>query len=268
MTFNTGETQEELRARYNPEGSTLRKAQMRMMEMLRFLDSTAKELGIEYFLGCGNVIGAVRHGGFIPWDDDVDVFMTREDTRKFCEYLEKNPHPQFVIQTRNTDDGFWGVWPVLRDKKSEYLQDDIIHKVRKYRGMQIDVFSLEEMSSKSLHWICCALYIKLVTVFIGRCRFLANFFYFLVVRLFFPCARLLGRLTGRKNKVMYPLGSSWHMTFSKEFIYPLADIGFEGSRFPAPCNPDRYLREEFPDYQNLPGKDSRNKHKAEYIIED
>ncbi len=266
--FNTGETQDDLRAMYNPDGSTLRKAQIRMLEMLGYLDSVMKELGIEYFLSCGNVIGALRHGGFIPWDDDVDVSIRREDMARLCDFLEKHPHDQFKIQTRNTDDGFWGIWPVLRDTKSEYIQDDIVHKVRKFRGLQIDIFTMEEMSSRSLHWVCCALYVKLVAPFIGRSRVCANLFYYLVVRLLFPAVRFLCRLFGKGDKIMYPLGSSWHMTFSKKFIFPLGSVEFEGKQYPAPIVPDKYLEEEFGPFMDLPDRDSRNKHKAEYKIWD
>ena len=266
--FNTGETQEELRALYNPDGSVLRKAQMRMLDMLQYLDSVMQSLGIEYFLSCGNVMGAIRHGGFIPWDDDVDISISYKDMKKLCAYLEKHPHHQYVIQTRNTDDGFWGLWPVLRDTKSEYIQDSRFHNARKYRGMQVDIFTMEQMSSKFLHWFCCALYVTLVEPFAGRSAFLADFFYFFVVRLFFPVVRFLCRVFGKGDKLMYPLGSSWHMTFSKKYIYPLSTILFEGLKFSAPINPDSYLKEEFGPYMDLPDKEHRNKHKATYKVWD
>ena len=68
MTFNTGETSEELRATYNPEGSILRKVQDRLLEMLLYLDGVCKSIGVPYRLDGGNVLGAIRHQGFIPWE--------------------------------------------------------------------------------------------------------------------------------------------------------------------------------------------------------
>ena len=149
--FNTGETQSELTAKYNPEGSLLRKCQLRMLDMLLYFDKVCKEQKIPYRLSGGNVLGAIRHGGFIPWDDDTDVVIMRKDLRRLCDYMIKNPHPQYKLQTYKTDCGYVGAWVVLRDTKSEYIQDRISHNVKKYRGLQIDIFPFENRVIKSLH---------------------------------------------------------------------------------------------------------------------
>ena len=67
--------QQDLRERFSPEGSMLRKQQLRMLEILLYIDKVCKEHGIRYWLSSGTLLGAVRHGGFIPWDDDLDVEM-------------------------------------------------------------------------------------------------------------------------------------------------------------------------------------------------
>lgn len=71
--------QDELRIKYNPDGSDLRKAQLKMLELLKFLNKICTENNLTYWLDSGTLLGAVRHGGFIPWDDDIDVCMPYKD---------------------------------------------------------------------------------------------------------------------------------------------------------------------------------------------
>lgn len=71
--------QAELRAKFNPDGSKLRNYQLYLLQMLKDFDTICNELGVKYWLSSGTLIGAARHGGFIPWDDDIDVEMTKDD---------------------------------------------------------------------------------------------------------------------------------------------------------------------------------------------
>ena len=90
---------EELRQKYNPEGSELRLLQYKMLDELTFLDKICKENNIPYTLVCGSVLGAIRHKGFIPWDDDADIALLEKDYKKLinptsfllaCNYLYYN----------------------------------------------------------------------------------------------------------------------------------------------------------------------------------
>ena len=76
------ETQESLRAKYNPEGSELRRLQMRMLDILIVVDEICRRHDIPYWIEGGTLLGAVRHGGFIPWDDDCI------DEKGLCEAFE------------------------------------------------------------------------------------------------------------------------------------------------------------------------------------
>ena len=140
ITFNTGESELDLKQEYNPEGSTLRKAQLRMLDMLEYLQGVFEKLNVSWHLSGGNVLGAVRHKGFIPWDDDMDVCILEKDVKKVKKYLINNPHPQYKLQCKETDSNFFERWLVLRDIKSEYIIDTPMHNCRKYRGLQVDIF--------------------------------------------------------------------------------------------------------------------------------
>lgn len=268
MTYNTGETSEQLKEKYNPEGSTLRKAQLRMLDMLRYFDSVCKEIGVHYILEGGNALGAVRHGGFIPWDDDVDVDMTRDDVKKLCDYLMLNPHPQYVIQTHKTDSGFWGDWVVLRDLRSEYIQDSALHNVRKFKGLQIDIFPMEKNCFPFLHRVADTLTRYSIRRVAGHSKFLCDILFFLHHKVLYPVFRLIDKLNVNKNYYMYPYGHSGETKFPGEIMFPPKDIFYEGEIFSGPNDINAYLSTFFKNYMDLPPVDSRNKHQATYKIWD
>lgn len=91
----TVEIAEELKNKYNPEGSTLRKAQLRMLDMVLYIDKICKENNLQYHIESGNLLGAVRHNGFIPWDDDFDIALYRRDYKKLIKILKKQNQIMF-----------------------------------------------------------------------------------------------------------------------------------------------------------------------------
>lgn len=137
------ETNEELRAKYNPEGSDLRRAQLRMLDMLLYLDKVCKENEITYWLAAGTCLGAVRHGGFIPWDDDIDIFMMENEYKKLIDLILSNPHPQFKIQIKKTDSNYFLSWAKLRDTHSKNIGLKS-KSLAKYCGLTIDIFPLSD----------------------------------------------------------------------------------------------------------------------------
>ena len=66
-------------SKYNGEGTMLRKAQLRMVDILVAIDKVCRDNGINYWIDYGTLLGAVRHKGFIPWDDDIDICVLTED---------------------------------------------------------------------------------------------------------------------------------------------------------------------------------------------
>ena len=74
-----------------PEGTPLRALQLVELDLMERVDALFKELGLRYYLLGGTLLGAVRHGGFIPWDDDVDLGVPRTDYQKFLEYAKEHP---------------------------------------------------------------------------------------------------------------------------------------------------------------------------------
>lgn len=266
MVFNTGETSESLKELYNPEGSDLRQAQLRMLEMLEYFDLTCKQAGVRYRIQAGTVLGAVRHRGFIPWDDDVDVVVPKADYKKLCKYMELHPHPQFVLQSKKNDKYYYNFWNTLRDTHSEYIQDDYSHNAKKYRGLQIDVFCFESGGITILGHIAAYVTWLNQKYFIGRNTFAAELVYCFQKYILHPFFRLLSYMFGNKEMYMHAYGNTSYYLMPASALFPYKPILFEGRLFMGPANPDLFLKQMYGDYMNLPAPSKRNPHRAKWKI--
>jgi len=114
-----------------------------MLRMLKILDYLCRKHGINYFLYGGSLIGAVRHKGFIPWDDDLDIGMTRENYDKFVEYAVPELPKDIFFQSDETDPYYPACHIIeakLRDRYSSYKRDEILKKIIKWQdGLQVDI---------------------------------------------------------------------------------------------------------------------------------
>lgn len=121
------------------KGETLtRQCQLVMFRMLKILDYLCRKHAIEYFVTGGTMLGAVRHKGFIPWDDDVDVGMTRANYEKFVKFAVPELPKDMFFQNDETDPGYPSAHYMearLRDKYSRYSTEEKGF----HNGLQIDI---------------------------------------------------------------------------------------------------------------------------------
>ncbi|USR79466.1 LicD family protein [Arcanobacterium pinnipediorum] len=127
---------------YDPQ--TLKRIQRSMRDVLREFDRVCLELGLRYVVYGGSAIGAVRHGGFIPWDDDVDICMLREDYEKFFNEAPGLLDSRYVLIDSRTDPAYPKTFGVLGLRDSEFTPG-VAHK-REYRmPLGIDLFPLDRI---------------------------------------------------------------------------------------------------------------------------
>jgi lipopolysaccharide cholinephosphotransferase len=273
--YNTGETEEDLRRKYNPEGSTLRKAQLRLLEMAVWLQTTAKQIGVPCRLDGGNVLGALRHGGFIPWDDDIDFVVDYKDFHRLCRYLKDHPHAEFVLQDNETDKGFYKEWAVLRDLKSREVSHDRAdsHDRRaaealKFQGLHIDIFPYEGYMIAWLQRLAAKLSVNVNMRFAGVHPHLAQVGYDLLHYLVFPCFRVVGHLFGKRDNCMHSYGAWFYEQFPRKMLLPHKDIQFEGKVFEGPADPVSLCKTIYGNFMELPPRDKRDRHKMEVVIDE
>lgn len=263
------ELQTKLRERFNPEGSNLRRAQLRMLQMLEFVDDVCQKNNITYWLDSGTLLGAVRHGGYIPWDDDTDICMSAEDYRKFKKImLTQKLSDEFVLQCDETDSGFYSPWDVLRDLKSEYIQDSALHNKRKYRGVQVDIFYQDDRVYEGTRKWMTFLYNKLILRAVAGKSVKARFFrpivpisYFFLKKIVTPLLHLVH--CKRNDYYRMPYGAAFKSIRYKKNIFPIGRIEFEGKMFNAPHNVDGYLKDIYGDWEKIPDVDEIQTHNVE-----
>ena len=134
--------QEQLRQRFNPEGSLLRRQQIIMLDMMKLLDKICRKHDIPYFLYGGTLLGAIRHNGFIPWDDDLDVGFLRKDYLRLLKVLPQELPADVALQTNDTDSNYFYFFAKLRDRHS-FLDEGNYDSVFRERGIFIDLFPFD-----------------------------------------------------------------------------------------------------------------------------
>ena len=234
--------------------------------MLIYLDTLCREIGVPYALVYGNVLGAVRHGGFVPWDDDVDVMIDKKDYKRLCDYLRDNPHPQYKLQSVETDPKCLRLWNTLRDTKSRYIhnKDLLFDNSFKYQGLQIDLFCFDTSIIPSLHYWSFIIYHNTVPKIACKSFWGAKVVYWCLVNILFPTFTLISKLFGDKTNYMRTYGNGPNVAYNVEIMKPFKEIEFEGYTFYGPAKPEKYLEAEFKNWRDLPQKDKRRVHDVSY----
>ena len=257
--------QKELRERFNPDGSLLRKHQLRMLEMLKYIDTICKENNISYWLSSGTCLGAVRHGGFIPWDDDVDIEMLRDDFEKFLKIFPENE--KYALQTKKTDKYFLLPFAKVRDLNSR-LDELWKNSALKYQGIFVDVFVLEE-SPRFAYVIFGVLSLFLQEIQSGANNRFMLWLSVQLKKILYGAIRLLTPVFNLfPNKTLnhaYGCGPGWKSR-DADNIFPLTEILFEGYKFPIPKDSDSYLKKMYGNYMQLPNLNKLRIHSRDCIF--
>lgn len=241
---------------YNPEGSTLRKDQLEMLKSLESFAQICKENDIKWWLCSGTLLGAARHQGFIPWDDDIDVSMLKKDYKKLKKILAKLDNEDYFFQSIETDPDHVNLFGKYRKKKDPVMSTDKRSQYFKYQGVGLDVFCIERSSRFASH-MAKFFYLNMQhpTQYIKNSFW--RHFWIKVVKginfgLLIPFCRLVGYF-GPRKKYYYELGSGFYDNyFELEDIFPLTTMKFEGIEFPVPGNTEAYLTKLYGDWRQLP----------------
>ena len=265
---------EKLRQKYSPEGSELREYQHKMVEEVRFLDKVCKTHGLTYFLSGGSALGAVRHHGFIPWDDDMDITLPSEDFKRLVKILHEMDTGPYILQDRHTDFNYVHVFPKFREKEGNLLGSCPPRgRLYKFKGVGVDVFSVERNSY--LRALICGklrVYLLHYTFLIRNAR-LRKWVTKLQWKVFHCLVPLTWPLNVFRNKgeLHYGLGQGLPKHYMwEDDLFPVTYLDFEGEKLPVPQNQDAYLTHLYGNWRQVPSEEEIKNtiHNRELIKDD
>jgi lipopolysaccharide cholinephosphotransferase len=263
-----------------------------ILEIFKDFVKICEKYDLEYFTTGGTAIGALRHNGFIPWDDDIDVNMLREDYNKFMEVAPKEMGDKYIFMDASTQENYPLMFAKMVKRGTRFIEADY-EQANYPLGIFIDIFPYDKTPEDP---IARKKIIK-KTWNIGRWHVLtlipnpnlpANMnpvlkkFITAGMYLVHGCLKLF-HVTSKKTYKKYlkyatncpEKDSDLYIDYSyitgenlmvrKSDAWPLIDVPFEDTTVKMVKNYDEFLRKEYGDYMELPPEDQRHNHLASYI---
>ena len=257
----------------------IKEKQALILPVMVFIDKICRDHGLRYSLSYGTLIGAIRHKGFIPWDDDIDIVMPRPDHDKLIQIIKNMNSPDFGIMDSYDLDSFYTT-RILKVYSKKTCLKEFPHKYHLEYGAFVDVFAVNGMPNdirtiKKMQQsvFICSRVLHMYISSIYRIKGKRKKFKWL----FKPFARIALRKTNEIfNK--YPFDTSQYaMNFEgdsleKELMKScmfdhLIDVEFEGYIFKAFADYDEYLKKLYGDYMKLPPKEKQVSHHSYDLFE-
>lgn len=253
------------------EDELLKGMQSLQLEMLIDLKRVCDKHNIKFYLAFGTCLGAIRHKGFIPWDDDIDVIMHINDIEELCRY-ENELNPKFSIQYHKRDREFGLLIYRIRNSETTLIENDHIDRDINH-GVYIDIYPLLDYKTGRLQHFSQVIKSLLCRLFIYRKPPVNKSRIFKILStlvLTITPNRIMERIANHIYKDLSDTNKSSHLTvisgypegnyYRKECFQEPAYADFEGYQMPIPTLTDEFLRDRYGDYMKLPPKDMQKIH--------
>lgn len=253
----------------------LRKLQMIELEMLIEVDRICKKYDIQYTIIGGTLLGAVRHGGFIPWDDDADVAMLRPEYEKFCNACQKElDQKRFYFQNMDITQGYrWG-YAKIRRKGTLFLREHQENMPYK-QGVFLDIFPIDGTPDniwlRKIHNFKCFCVRKILWAAVGQYT-AKNIFEKTIYKILYKIPEktvkkwyrnLILHKNANNTKVVRTLTYPAHgklCGYYRRWFAQTSPIEFEGHVFSGVKDYKGWLTYEFGDYMKIPPKNKQKAH--------
>ena len=241
------------------------------LDILDEIDSVCRKNKLRYSIAYGTMLGAVRHGGFIPWDDDVDIIMPREDYERLILIWSYEAENKYILQNKYTNWDFTQNFSKIRKDNTTFIHNEWEKYVTYHTGIFVDVFPGDRIPSnkiaRKVQLFASALNLLYARGFTSKSS---------GIRIFGEKALLLAPKRVKKylyrkteqylqkwnsnNKLKYffPNTMEWaYKEYPSDLFDDLIDIDFSGHKYLCVRDADKILSLDYGDYMQLPPKEER-----------
>ncbi len=253
------------------QNKSVKDVQNKILYTMKYIDRLCCENGIVYYIMGGTALGAIRHGGFIPWDDDLDIFMTPQEYAKFKQVFEKQKSTEFVLQEWKTTPDYLE-YAKIRMNGTTFIEECFKDRRNMHHGIYVDIMILHKVPKNSFIQKLVYYESKFVTLYalsqrnwkpktkvqgiilkslkIMPCKLMAKLFY-----------KHIYKYDNRTDNFMYcywitpaKFGSG---LFDASFFSDPVDVPFEDTKLLGSAMIKEYLRYRYGDYMQLPPKEAQ-----------
>lgn len=252
---------------------TLRALQLKKLDSIHEVERICEKHSLRVFLDYGTLLGAIRHGGYIPWDDDIDLCMPVSDYNKFLEIAEGELDKRFFMQTEKTDPPY--SLPFIKIRTNGTTDLYIPWKNKKiHQGLSLDIFTVFPLANnKLLRFIQYKAAMIYKLTYKGRVFNSNKGIYYL--QKFLCLAPKFWRAVSYPLFAKYSEEKATHFShlieepkglFKKEDLFPLVPLKFEDKEYPAPQNYHAFMTSVYGDYMTPPPEEERTGHEG-FIVD-
>lgn len=251
----------------NDDGTeiTVRMIQMKLLEIIKEIDRICQKHHIEYFLTGGSCLGAIRHDGFIPWDDDMDIGMSRVDYQKFIKVLETELSDSFTFHCYEKNKKYPVTWPAMKIR----MKNTFVEEMNKFLpntcsdcdGIFVDVFIYDyRLKSSILDFPLRFINTLLMMILVFFENLGINMIP--IKELYRFNARIYGKISKHSSYFADEITwtFTWFPTFKYKYndIYPTKKHAFENLMLSVPGNSHEYLKKNYgKNYMTPPPKEKK-----------
>lgn len=240
-------------------------------EILDVIHRVCLEHNLRYSLAYGTLIGAVRHGGFIPWDDDIDIVMPREDYEKLVSIWNEAAPAGYIMQNVQNSPDYTNNFAKIRKDHTTFLQDEAEREKKYHKGVFVDIFPGDRVASgiisNKLQYVACAVnllysrgYTSGSSGVVGAVeRILLGLPKGVWPALRNAAERFICRWNGREDLMWFFSGtiSDAKKHYAANLFENMGTITFCGKEYACVADPDGFLRADYGDYMQLPPEEER-----------